>query len=499
MHSHATRHPTRLRGHSRTGTTGPVAQVKRRALSVRAVSVAIATALAVSGCSGDEELATDTEPDSATTTTQMLAPATTTTQPPAPVTTAAPPPTTEAPTGLAPNTTEDQAERPSITIWTAPRLYDTTLSASWQVTPEEAVCTYDSLNADGNVIDTGTADLGWRHRSDREMSVHYDPSTAETLSTVAITCSHLGSEPAVAEHPVWRVTYQKRHPDSVFPATDKHYFDHDEIRALFPSCRPRGRPNTKAGEPAALIGEIPDRDGNGRIDHNDFADAALDYWDEVYENWDTETHNVDSNEIASGWWTTRQLRLRYPYNSTITGESARRDVSYTARWGTTVFVRADSGYSDEDLTVPWASAPSKPPAGYSGYVYEHLYLRLEDAVGYVSVGDSEDRPHLGEIGQWVTDTGIASRGPNPPGVRPGNLLWDWMDTRYGYVPIHREPTAWAMRTLLEARSFACVARQMREHCESGHFHTSPHMRHPSQGGSRVGSVLWSAVCPEVTP
>ena len=145
-----------------------------------------------------------------------------------------------------------------------------------------------------------------------------------------------------------------------------------------------------------------------------------------------------------------------------------------------------------------------------GYVYTYvmkdLYLRLEDTVGYVNGWITPDQyersvAHMGNLAVMIADDGLPGTKPNLPSVRMHleNLLWDWVDARYNFPPADREPTAWAMRTLLEARDSYCVVREMRSHCESGDFHASPHMRHPSQGGSRLGSVLWSTVCPEIKP
>ena len=149
---------------------------------------------------------------------------------------------------------------------------------------------------------------------------------------------------------------------------------------------------------------------------------------------------------------------------------------------------------EDNVNGDWYVSPQKVEYddGTPYYYLRELYLRLEGSVGYVSAGWDYKA-------KWVRDDGLPTISPNPTKVRLAKLLWDWMDARYNFVPVDREPTAWAMRTLLEARSSNCIGFRMKAHCRSGDFHNSPHMRHPSQGGSRLGAVLWSTICPEITP
>lgn len=326
----------------------------------------------------------------------------------------------------------------------------------------------------------------------------YDTVSIETLGTVSVKCTHRGTASDSIEFDVHRVTYHNRSENSVFPATDEYYFDHDEIAALFPECHPRGRPSTRQAEPAHLVGEVADYDGNGRVDRNDWADWVLDEWAAVYANWDTKTHDVNGKQVASGWWTDEQLKMYIP-SGNVTAQSARQEAFYT-KGIDLLWLRTPVGPGSND---PVNSGLVLSPAvqdvdGRTHYTLRNLYHRLENAVGYVSERPDSLAPWDVKA-RWIRDDGLPGYEPNPSSVRAGELLWDWTDARYSFVPVDKEPTAWAMRTLLKERSYSCVASHMREHCENGDFHSSPHMRHPYQGGSRLGAVLWSAVCPEISP
>ncbi len=465
----------------------------------RAVCVAIAAALAVAACGADTDTDpdsdSDTEPDQAGTTVPALAP-TTTAELSAPVTTAVPAPTTAVPDERAPATTETQPgaglEPPQITIWSTPRLHGTTLRASWQVTPVEAQCTYDLRNVSGDVIGTGVADIAGSDDRGRGLRAEYDPGTAESLGSVVIRCTHLGAPSDPAEFPVHRVNYQNRSENSVIPATDAHYFDHNEIRALFGDCPLGKRLPTNELEPIHMVGKVEDLDGDGWVSVNDWLNTGLDFWESVFENWDTDTHNINGKEVASGWWTNKQLRMYFP-DGGVTADSARQAAFYN----NTVDLLWIGGESS--VNIDWVTGPLKYIVdGRAYYAHSSLYRRLESTVGFVSEHPGSEAPW--DIrARWIADDGLLGHDPNPPRVVSAELLWDWMDTRHSFVPVDKEPTAWAMRTLLEARDSECVAGKTREHCESGDFHSSPHMRHPNQGGSRLGAVLWSAVCPEITP
>lgn len=483
--------------------------MKRSALSSRAACIVAVAAFAVAACATDEDLASDIEPDQASTTVPVPAP-TTTVELTAPPTTAAPPPTTAvtARTTVSvepPQTTvpAEEVEPASITIWHRPRLHGTGLTATWTVSPPTSRCDYTLLDAEGSSIGIGSADTSGSDEAARSIRVDYD-TNAEDLGSLLIECTPPAGDSVSAEREVTRVTYQNRHPDSVFPATDEHYFDHDEVRVLFPECRPdrAGRPVSDwlATDPVVELG-LEDLNGDGYITEDEWYDQALDFWDSVFKDWDTVSSvTSDGREYATGWWTTRQLRMAYPY-STLTAANAPDEITLD-KWVDNLIPVA--GSSQNLAGDDWSVRPARFVFdGTEYYYHQSLYLRLVAAGASEAATDIDAgrNPHTGIIALSVRDDGIAAAGPNPPKpeVFPGNLLWDWMDVRYSYAPINKEPTAWAVRTLLETRNAHCVATKMREHCESGAHHESPHMRHPSQAGSRLGSVLWSTICPEVTP
>ena len=260
---------------------------------VRLTVAGMALALAAAACSSAEEPAaapeapfvpttdateeepqetpgTDEEPETSPTTTSEAPATTTTTEPPDP--------------------------GPGITWWRTPRLYETQLSASWQVSladedadPEDVNCGFVLLNAAGIELGHGTADPHETNPAGRGMKADYDPGTAENLGSVRVSCSLQGSAMSVSEYQVHRANFQGRHPDSVFPATDEYYFDHAEVAALFGDCRPFGRPDlrTNGALPYYVGFEVVDQNGDDWITTDDWHDMRLDYWSEAYANWDT--------------------------------------------------------------------------------------------------------------------------------------------------------------------------------------------------------------------
>ena len=495
--------------------------MRRSGTGLRVIGVATVLVLAASACSSPDDSQTgfqDTVPaplisapggtgddpgDDSDVTAVTGTPATTTTASPVPV--ASPTTGLDAESG---EPAEPAESEPSITMWSTPRLHAAVLSAAWDVTPDDLVCSYDLLDADGSIIGTGVTQISQASRTGaagsagRAIQVDYDPAAGEDPGTVAIRCGRGEEDQVGSEYPVHRVVYQNRHPDSVLPASDEYYFDHDEIKVLFPECRAPRNPYLPRPPIFASI------EHDGKIISKDlWRGMALDFWEETFENWDTEIYEIEAfvpgtdetfeKQVASGWWTTAQLRMYHP-DSTMTADSARLEAAYDEDIELLVLVSFSRPAKELTVNSDWMVAPIKGwHDGRTYYYLKDLYHRLSGAVDYVS--ESGSSASQNEIARWVRDDGLPGDGPNPLEVRPQYLLWDWTDSRYSFMPIDREPTAWAMRTLLEARDSACVADQMRDHCESGEFHASPHMRNTSHGGTRLGAVLWSTVCPEIRP
>ena len=470
----------------------------------RAACAAAAVTIAVSACGTDPATSPPaTEPVQEDTAPLEPSPATT-----GPAATTAVVPTTQAPDEPAPVTTEpepgDEVEPPQMTVWSTPRLFGTTLTAEWQVTPDEATCAYDLSDADGNHIGTGVATTSPDNTRGRGIRAEYDPASLDSLGTVSFQCTHRGVSSDILEFQVRRVTYQNRSENSVFPADDRHYFDHDEVAALFPECREGGRPpqgRWDYGPPNNITVIVDDVNGDGHIGRDDWLEMGLDFWESVFENWDTEVHEVGGpggKGVASGWWTTAQLQMYIP-NGEVTPQKARAEAFYGDNSNNVNLLWL---YQDQEnyLNLNWTTSPVRYIGGdgETHYVHPNLYQRLEDAVGWFSE-EPDNVANWSIRSRHIRDDGISGSDQNPRNVQIQYLLWEWMDTRYRFVPVDKEPTAWAMRTLLEARSSNCVAARMNAHCRSGDFHTSPHMRHPSQGGSRLGAVLWSAICPDIDP
>lgn len=470
---------SRTRNRSRTG-------------SASAIAVLLLAASACSSADSTERNLTDGADSAAA---QPEAPAVATTVPERVPQSIAAPDVTEAPTTTeqvqAPVlTTEaevaERAQPPEIVVWRGARAVGGSLTASWTVTPDDAVCSYDLLDDEGTLVGTGVADTSGENPVGRGILLEEYEGGDE--GSFVIRCSVRDSDETSEELGVHTVNFQNRHPDSVIPATDDYYFDHDEVAALFPECGPRWRPRIGGRY-------MNQHNGEGLILYTEWLDQGLDFWQhEVYANWDTETHEIDGKQIASGWWTTEQLRLRHP-DSSITAATAREEAFYNSD-NDLLWVLSTVGRprTESQLNRQWRVSPIEND---DYYLLEDLYHRLNESVGYVS---SYSTPAPWDTdARWIRDASIGGTDPNPKSVHAGALLYDWIDARYRYAPIDREPAAWAMRTLLETRGWDCVARLMRKHCDSGDFHPSFHMRHPSQGGSRLGSILWSAVCPEVTP
>lgn len=507
-------------------------KIMTKSTTIRLISAAAATLMLAAACSSTP--AEDAAPR--TTDAPAATPPDTTTQAAeqAAETTSAPAEGSTEPDGTgrteAPTTTE-AAEAPVVVITHGPIGVTNgrdqygeggNLSVTWNVTPAEASCAFSLNDTDGNTVIHEILTYDGAGEIARDLEVLYSVQAGKLPITLTISCHNdngagtvIGetvrivepqdettkadgeqsepteqteteqaeqSEQTETEQTEPETTepesdgesatvvknYERRSANSVLPATDVYYFDHDEIRALFPECAPFDTsPEVRA-----------------------WLDEFFGLWDAVYADWDTETQAVGGANLASGWWTTAQIRMMLP-DSQITAETARTNAYY------------DSSLNYVYLwnqTEPLGSfaTPAPYPFDFGGgqYTFPNLYQRLALA-GYSSTeaspGSQQSRLRL------IRDNGIAAPGPNPPSVHVGQLLAEWALYRYWQPPTTREPTAWAMATLMEARAGSCVAASMRAICESGEQPASRHLRHSSQGGSRLGTALWSIVCPEIDP
>ena len=487
----------------------------------RPIATAAAAALLASACSGGTaEPAADTQPrpDTAPATTALAA-----TDTAAPETAA-----TTAPATTTTTTTAPAAESPTVTMTDGPlgtvngrdeHGQGGVLRAAWNVSPADATCTYSLNDTNGNdAVHQAVVENLAAGDTERSIEVLYAVTAGGLPLTLTIFCrtddgaatvigetvtivdpgdqagetddgsasaeqaDQPGDEPDESDgteddetettepdaaEPV--KNYKNRSPNSVFPANDRYYFDHDEIAALFPECAP-----------FPTSPEV-----------REWLDEMYAHWDAAYAGWDTESVVLGGNRIAAGWWTTQQIRMRHPY-SALTGESVRRDASYDSD-NDYLYLYSDSETSD--LTgSPYVQVPQK--VSDDSYSFEDLYRRLELSGFHSVYGDPANALAHALL---MPDTGIANDGPNPEGTNVGFMMAGWMIYRLSEMPTTREPTAWAMRTLLEARDHQCIVPKMRAICKSGEQPESAHLRHPAQGGSRLGAALWSIVCPEITP
>ena len=247
-------------------------------------------------------------------------------------------------------------------------------------------------------------------------------------------------------------TYENRSEGSVFPP--RSYFDHDAIRALFPECSPTEFP-------------LP----QWMVDH--FA-----HWDWMFAGWDTETHTTyNDKRVASGWWTDERLAAWRPGQG-ITAESARRNAGYLANTDSLTLWETAGLNTSEMYFYPYIS---DSVAGAFPTLYERLAT-----VGYVST-DGQIATTDQDLA-LIRDTSLA--GTNHEGIDLFRLLWNWAQFRTQQAPIDKEPTAWAMRTLLEARDAGCVAEHMAAVCDGARDAESPILSR----SHRLGKALRSIVC-----
>lgn len=394
---------------------------------MRRLAVLLAAAMVAAACSGTPE--EDTAPSPATTQPQATAdPATTEVS----ETTEAAAPTTagvETTTKTEPDTTEAEADEP---------VADTDDETQTDGTEEETTDTVARDADTGDEPETGEAETGEDVDEEAEDGEEIEESSDTEDDTET-------TEPA---EPI----YENRSATSVFPL--RAYFDHDAIRALFPECPPSP--------------ELPD----WMVDH--FA-----RWDFIYSGWDTEVQELKGTLISSGWWTDEQVETWRPGYG-ITAASAREHANYRVDLDT-VTLRSPNAQSSEPRV-----RYLYPHRGGDGNVMPTLYDRLV-TVGYTSTDDAISAES--ETLRLIRDTSLA--GTNPPGIDMFRLLWNWAQFRTQQPPTTGEPTAYAMRTLLEARDAGCVAEQMAAVCDGSREAESPILGRTH----RLGKALRSIVCP----
>ena len=283
-----------------------------------------------------------------------------------------------------------------------------------------------------------------------------DPATGDDVEAAPDTPAASDTEPTTGtasdDSPAPEI---RRTPGALLK--DGWYYDHAAIAALFPECPPDPQP----------------------ADH--WTRRVFDYWDETFAGWDLEARVLTPGgpAIAAGWWTDEQLERAYP-GLGYTAESAREHARYIAARNAIYLWPPDAAGSLEalkDRGVRYAPQDF----GDGDYAFGNLFRRLA-AAGYTNPETDDD------VFPYIRDDGAS--GVNQPDTNIGELLWEWMLTRYQYPPTVHEPAAWAMRTLLTAREAGCVAESMQDVCDSGE----------GDGllarADRFGRVLWSLVCPD---
>ena len=397
----------------------------------RSALAMLAAALLAAACSStpDDQAA----PSPATTAPQTTAaPATTES---APTTEDAPPTTAAASDGETTDTTE--ATEP--TAETEP---DTTEAEADEPADEED-------GTEEAITDTAAPEADADEEAETDEG-ETDEAETDEGSENAEDESDTEGDPEVPEPA--EPTYENRSASSVFPP--RAYFDHDTIRALFPECSPTEFP-------------LP----QWMVDH--FA-----HWDWMFAGWDTETHTTyNDKRVASGWWTDERLAAWRPGQG-ITAESARRNAGYLANTDSLTLWETAGLNTSEMYFYPHIS---DSVAGAFPTLYERLAT-----VGYVStdgqIATADQKLAL------IRDTSLA--GTNHEGIDLFRLLWNWAQFRTQQAPIDKEPTAWAMRTLLEARDAGCVAEHMAAVCDGTRDAESPILSR----SHRLGKALRSIVC-----
>ena len=353
------------------------------------------------------------------------------------------PTTTEAATrDTAPADTTDITVETTDTT-TEPVAEESATDTTHAEVPEEDAETDDSTPDETGEVDTAVA------------GEVVDDDAADDSEDTDETATEEADETADETETI-EATYERRSPDSVFP--DRAYFDHDAIRVLFPECAP------------------PPQIPQWMVYH-------FERWDSIYAGWDTDSQRLSGLQIASGWWTDEQLSVWLP-DSGINAASARRDGTYSR---------------ELDTVLLWPAGPA-PESKVEGYYYPYkfadgdvelpsLYARAESR-GYVDTHEQNSTTE--ELLLNIRDDGMPGNTPNPPNLNIGFLLWEWAIFRAQEPPTIGEPAAYAVRTLLQARTPDCVVEHMLALCSSGDTPTSPLLYR----SDRFGRVLWSLICPE---
>ena len=255
-------------------------------------------------------------------------------------------------------------------------------------------------------------------------------------------------------------TYKNRSENSVLPATDRYFIDHDEVAGLFPDCPPS--PSTTNQNTLRFRRELRER----------------------YAGFDTEITNGPFGgttiDFTTGWWTDDALRFVYgPTYPEINVEWAKANITMWA-WNQIGF-----GWRAQYVGIPGQKHVSAD--GFRG-VYARIVLDGYDE----SVSAQEFVNHLGVHRARRVDIDNNKAWP----ADGGQLLWDWTGYMHAFPPVDREPAAWGMSTLLGARNGKCVAQSMLNRCDSPFgAATSPHLRNDDKA-SPLGIALWNLICGE---
>ena len=387
----------------------------------------------------------------------------------------------------APTTTQAVAPvSPEITVTSGPTGTTTgrdehgeggVFRVDWDVDPAEADCSFSLNDVDGNSVVHDVTGVTGAGETARTLEVLYSVTLDGLPIMVTLTCRTDDGAGTVVGLPVQIVepgeettdaeaetesepkavtkNYENRSADSVLPATDDFYFDHDEIRALFPECPP-GKWSSAAAEEwfYGFVGML----------------HAL------YDGWDTEVvSGRNGKQVVTGWWTDENLAARW-IPAPLAAE-AKKQVHINPAGDLNIW-----GGSTNAVSFPeWHLFPWRQ--GDDGFML-NLHDRLEP-----DDYEWERTPAF----LWARDEGIQPHRAPPANVETAALIADWMVYRYQESPVTREPTPWAMRTLLEARDIECVSDEMKAICSAEELPESAHLRNDS-GSSPLGRALWSIIC-----